>query len=138
MTQLALVFRALADVSRLRIMGVLSYHGICVCDLQTVLGLSQPFISRHLAYLRKVGLVQGQREGARVYYSLARDCRLASAFQSFLPEVLPLSHTFQTDLEKLIECGQSGRLKSSTVCSVSERRDRATGAEPAPLTSKAA
>lgn len=138
MTQLALVFRALADVSRLRIVNILSHRDVCVSELQTVLGFSQPFISRHLAYLRKVELVRGQREGARVCYSLALENPISSAFQSFLGEVLPLSHTFQTDLEKLIECSRSGRLESYAVCPVSEGRDRAPDPEQAPLTSKAA
>jgi ArsR family transcriptional regulator len=138
MTQLALVFRALADVSRLRIVNILSQHCACVCDLQSVLGLPQPFISRHLAYLRKAGLVRDEREGGRVCYSLALEGPLGGALESFLREVLPLSHTFQTDSEKLIDCGRSGRLKSYTVCSVSEGRERAANPEPAPLTSKAA
>jgi len=138
MTQLALVFRALADVNRLRIVNILSHRSVCVSELQTVLELSQPFISRHLAYLRKVGLVRGQREGARVRYSVALESPISSASQSFLREVLSLSRTLQTDVEKLIECGQSGRLKSYTVCSVSEGRERAADPEAAPLTSKAA
>ena len=112
MTQLPLIFRALADPSRLRIVSILSYHGICVCDLQTVLGLSQPFISRHLAYLRKVGLVQGQREGARVCYSLSLDTPFAQVLQCLLREAIRLSPDFQADVKKLIECRASGRLKS--------------------------
>lgn len=138
MTQLPSVLKALADPSRLRIVNILSHKPVCVCDLQSVLGLAQPFISRHLAYLRKVGLVRDQREGARVCYSLAVKDPFTDALRSFLREVLPLSRTFQIDLEKLIECGRSGRLKSSTVCSDFEPRVGRSEAEPAPLTSKAA
>lgn len=115
MTQLARVLRALADPSRLRIVNVLSHRGICVCDLQTVLGLSQPFISRHLACLRKVGVVRNQREGPRVCYSLADDGALAHAVQSLLREILPLSQALQADLERLGEYGRSGRLKSHAI-----------------------
>jgi ArsR family transcriptional regulator len=138
MTQLALVFRALADVSRLRIVNILSHRRVCVSELQTVLGFSQPFISRHLACLRKVGLVRGERQGARVYYSLTFENRISSTLQAFLGEVLMLSPAFQTDLKRLIECGRSGRLKSYTVCPVSEGRDRTPTPMQAPLTSKAA
>src|SRR3990172_11148564 len=53
MTDFAKLFRALADPNRLRILNILSHQAMCVCDLQAVLGLSQPFISRHLAYLRR-------------------------------------------------------------------------------------
>ena len=112
MTQLARVLKALADPSRLRIVNLLSHRGVCVCDLQAVLGLSQPFISRHLAHLRKVGVVRDQREGPRVCYSLADDGPLAHAVQSLLREILPLSQALQADLERLGEYGRSGRLKS--------------------------
>ena len=112
MTQLPLIFRALADPSRLRIVNILSYHGICVCDLQTVLGLSQPFISRHLAYLRKVGLVQGQREGAESVIPSHSTPHLLRSCSLSLREAIRLSPDFQADVNKLIECRASGRLKS--------------------------
>jgi ArsR family transcriptional regulator len=132
MTQLASVLKALADPSRLRIVNVLSHRGVCVCDLQTVLGLSQPFISRHLAYLRKVGVVRDQREGPRVCYSLADDGPLAHAVQSLLRELLPLSQALQADLERLGEYGRSGRLKSyaSWPEVESDARSAETNSEP--------
>jgi len=137
MTQMARCFRALADPNRLRIVNILSYCSICVCDLQSVLGLSQPFISRHLAYLRRVGLVRDQREGPRVCYSLALEGPFAHALQSFLREVLPLSETCQADLEQVAECGRSGRLRSY-VFSESGSQDRGSEAKSGPFTSKAA
>jgi len=112
MEQLASLFKALADPNRLRLVNILSQCSICVSDLQTVLGLSQPFISRHLACLRKVKLVRTRREGPRVCYSLARASLFSYPLQSFLREVLPYSPGLQADLERLAECGNSGRLKS--------------------------
>jgi DNA-binding transcriptional ArsR family regulator len=100
--------------------------------------LSSPFISNHLAYLREVGLVRNQREGSRVYYHMGFENPLAGALHSFLREALALSGTFQTDLERLIECRQSGQLKSSAACSDFGGWERATEAEPPRLTSKAA
>jgi ArsR family transcriptional regulator len=138
MTQLPLTFRALANLSRLRIVNILSYQSLCVSDLQTVLGLPQPFISRHLAYLRKVRLVRNQREGSRVYYYMGFENSLASALHSFLREALALSRTFQTDLERLIGCSRSGQLKSSAACSAFGGWERATEAETPRLTSRAA
>jgi len=138
MTQLASVLKALADPSRLRIVNVLSHRGVCVCDLQTVLGLSQPFISRHLAYLRKVGVVRDQREGPRVCYSVADDGPLAHAVQSLLREILPLSQALQADLEMLGEYGRSGRLKSQASCSEAEMAARSAEADSESLASKAA
>jgi ArsR family transcriptional regulator len=138
MTQLARVLKALADPSRLRIVNVLSHRGVCVCDLQTVLELSQPFISRHLAYLRKVGVVRDQREGPRVCYSLADDGPLAHAVQSLLRELLPLSQALQADLERLGEYGRSGRLKSYAFWSEVEPDARSGEADSESLASKAA
>jgi len=138
MTQLARVLKALADPSRLRIVNVLSHRGVCVCDLQTVLELSQPFISRHLAYLRKVGVVQDQRRGPRVCYSLADDGPLAHAVQSLLRELLPLSQALQADLERLGEYGRSGRLKSYASWPEVESDARSAEADSESLASKAA
>lgn len=112
MTQMVRLFRALADSNRLRIVNILSERSICVCDLQSVLDLSQPFISRHLAYLRRVGLVRDRREGPRVCYSLAPDSPAIQALRAFLREVLPASETFQADLEVLNNLETSGRLRS--------------------------
>ena len=65
------VFRALSDRTRLRILQILSSGERCVCDIVEVLGLSQPKVSRHLAYLRRAGLVVSRREGQWSYYQLA-------------------------------------------------------------------
>ena len=65
------MFKALADRTRLRILGLLSAGEICVCDIHGSLGLPQPTVSRHLAYLRKSGLVEGRKEGLWVHYRLA-------------------------------------------------------------------
>jgi ArsR family transcriptional regulator len=113
MPHLAGVFRALADPNRLRIMNILSQESLCVCDLQFVLHLSQPFISRHLAYLRRAGLVRFEREGARVCYSLVSGDRFDQVLHSFLREAFVLSADFQADLRRLRECQGSGRLKSA-------------------------
>jgi ArsR family transcriptional regulator len=65
------IFKALADRTRLRILGLLSAGEICVCDIHGSLGLPQPTVSRHLAYLRKSGLVAGRKDGLWVHYRLA-------------------------------------------------------------------
>ena len=68
---LAAVFRALADETRLRILALLRDGDVCVCHIQGGLRLPQPTISRHLAYLRKSGLVEARREGVWMHYRLA-------------------------------------------------------------------
>jgi ArsR family transcriptional regulator len=65
------VFKALADPTRIRILGLLASGEICVCHIHESLRLSQPLVSRHLAYLRRSGLVETRKEGLWVYYRLA-------------------------------------------------------------------
>jgi len=65
------LFKALADRTRLRILGLLGGGEICVCHIHESLNLPQPTVSRHLAYLRRAGLVVGRKEGLWVHYRLA-------------------------------------------------------------------
>jgi ArsR family transcriptional regulator len=77
--ELAKGFAALSDPVRLRVLSMLAAadHGeVCVCDFVDPLGKSQPTISHHLKILSEAGLVQGERRGKWVWYSLNRD-RLA-------------------------------------------------------------
>jgi ArsR family transcriptional regulator len=64
-------FKALADATRLRILGLLLTGEVCVCHIHESLKIPQPKASRHLAYLRKAGLVEGRREGLWMHYRLA-------------------------------------------------------------------
>jgi len=65
------MFRAFSDRTRLRILNLLRPGELCVCDLVRVLDVPQPKVSRHLAYLRKAGLVTSRKEGFWAYYELA-------------------------------------------------------------------
>lgn len=65
--------KAFADPVRLRLLNLLlEDREICVCHLREALELPQPTVSRHLAYLRKNGLVSGRKEGLWVHYRLTR------------------------------------------------------------------
>ena len=64
------LFKALADSTRLRILGLLLTGEVCVCDIHQSLKIPQSKTSRHLAYLRKSGLVETRREGLWVHYRL--------------------------------------------------------------------
>ena len=65
-----LMFRAFSDRTRLRILSILQEGETCVGDLVDILGIEQPSASRHLAYLRRAGLVGVRRAGLWCYYSL--------------------------------------------------------------------
>ncbi|HVT87557.1 MAG TPA: metalloregulator ArsR/SmtB family transcription factor [Tepidisphaeraceae bacterium] len=66
-----LIFRAFSDRTRLRILNLLKSGELCVCDLVRGIGSPQPTISRHLAYLRRSGLVLARKQGLWRYYTLA-------------------------------------------------------------------
>jgi ArsR family transcriptional regulator len=70
--QMETLFKACADQTRLRILNLLASEGeVCVCHLVDVLGTNQPKVSRHLAYLKRVGLVADRKDGLWVHYRLA-------------------------------------------------------------------
>jgi ArsR family transcriptional regulator len=65
------VYAALADPTRLRILSLLGDGEICVCHIHASLDVPQPTASRHLAYLRRAGLVEARRDGIWMHYHLA-------------------------------------------------------------------
>jgi ArsR family transcriptional regulator len=65
-----LFFRALADRTRLRILNLLGSDEVCVCFFVEILQTNQPKISRHLAYLRRAGIVDARREGQWIHYKI--------------------------------------------------------------------
>jgi ArsR family transcriptional regulator, arsenate/arsenite/antimonite-responsive transcriptional repressor len=89
LAQMETVLKALADGTRLRILGLLLGGEVCVCDIHDSLKISQPKTSRHLAYLRRAGLVTTRREGLWVHYSLARPAEpLVSTIQQAVMHAL--------------------------------------------------
>jgi ArsR family transcriptional regulator len=81
--QLEDLFKALADRTRLRLINLLGNDEVCVCYLVTILKLSQPKISRHLAYLRRARIVTARREGKWMHYRVVEppDKEAARIFQ---------------------------------------------------------
>ena len=96
------LFRALADDTRLRILALLASGEICVCEIHEALGLPQPTVSRHLAYLRRSGLVATRKDGLWVHYKLAMPTHpaLAGVMRATL-EALSLAPTVTVDRRRL-------------------------------------
>ena len=65
-----LFFRALADRTRLRLLNLIGSDEVCVCFFVEILKTNQPKISRHLAYLRRAGIVSARREGQWMHYRI--------------------------------------------------------------------
>jgi ArsR family transcriptional regulator len=68
---LTTVYAALSDPTRLRMLALMAGGEICVCHIHDSLGVPQPTASRHLAYLRRAGLVETRRDGIWMHYRLA-------------------------------------------------------------------
>lgn len=109
-------FKGLADVSRLRIMNLLLTGELCGCDIQYVLGTSQSNVSRHLAYLKRSGLVVDRRAGFRVYYKMVHpETQEHKGLILFLQTALTEA-IFIADRKKLRKAIKDG------ACSVSEAK----------------
>jgi ArsR family transcriptional regulator, arsenate/arsenite/antimonite-responsive transcriptional repressor len=98
------LFKALADRTRLRILALLAVGEVCVCDLHDSLGEPQPKVSRHLAYLRRAGLVSARKDGLWVHYRRAEleDPVLETVANSAIHAVGHL-RTSERDQKKLSE-----------------------------------
>ena len=65
------VFKALADTTRLRVLGLLNVREMCVCEVMVALDLTQPTASHHLGILENAGLLKKRKEGKWVFYRIA-------------------------------------------------------------------
>lgn len=66
-------FKAFSDKTRLRILSALSFEELCVCDIATLLNMTQSAISHQLRFLKQARLVKSRKSGKTVYYSLCDD-----------------------------------------------------------------
>jgi ArsR family transcriptional regulator len=102
-----LFFRALADRTRLRLLNLLGTDEVCVCFFVEILKTNQPKISRHLAYLRRAGIVGARREGQWIHYRVVEPADTGAA--QVLKDVmswLASDQEMQRDRERLVKvCG---------------------------------
>lgn len=76
---LTLLFAAFADRTRLRLLNLMDGREVCVCYFVEILGQSQPKISRHLAYLRRAGVVAARRQGKWMHYRMVVPSHIGAA-----------------------------------------------------------
>ena len=118
---MASFFQALGDSTRLRILGLLLSGEVCVCDIHESLKIPQPKASRHLAYLRKAGLVETRREGLWIHY------RLANAADPVVQAVADAVRHALTHIDAVKRDGE--RLKTRTGCCVPTPRELEASAQ---------
>ena len=97
-----LLFKALADQTRLRLINLMGDDEVCVCFFVEVLKTNQPKISRHLAYLKRAGVVSARREGKWMHYRIVEpaDPHAAKIFRE-VRTWLENAPAMQTDRERL-------------------------------------
>ena len=104
-------FRALADRTRLRVLNLLGDDEVCVCFLAEILQTNQPSISRHLAYMKRAGIVGARREGKWMHYRVVEPPDVNAA--NFLSEVrawLAQDKAMQRDRKRLVNVCCSSEL----------------------------
>ncbi|HET7711334.1 MAG TPA: metalloregulator ArsR/SmtB family transcription factor [Thermoanaerobaculia bacterium] len=105
------LFQALSDATRLRLINLMAHNELCVCFFVEVLGQPQPTISRHLAYLRKAGLVADRRDGKWIHYRLSPPAAsgVREVFDALLSS-MQSDATMQDDVRKLYTACCSPRM----------------------------
>ena len=99
---LTLLFAALADRTRLRLLNLIAGREVCVCYLVEILRQGQPKISRHLAYLRKAGVVAARRDGKWMHYRIEPlESPAAAAILNAVMESFKSDREMQSDLDRL-------------------------------------
>lgn len=101
---LELFFAALADRTRLRLLNLMRDGEVCVCFFAETFGTNNPKISRHLAYLKRAGLVAGRRDGKWMNYQIVepKNKRAAEIFAGVM-ELLKEDKEMTADQKKLLD-----------------------------------
>lgn len=106
------LFSLLSDETRLRCLVLLQKEGeVCVCEISQIIGSIQPKISRHLALMRKSGLVSDKRRGQWVYYRINQELpEWAKQIIEFSLENLMKEEPYHSDIKRMIS------LKEENIC----------------------
>ncbi len=98
-----MMFKALGELSRIKIVKLLSIKSMYVCELESILEMSQPRISQHLKILRQAEIVDMEKQGQRTVYRLNRNNinTLLFAFNNFLDAPLEELTEFQVFGKKI-------------------------------------
>jgi ArsR family transcriptional regulator, arsenate/arsenite/antimonite-responsive transcriptional repressor len=97
-------FIALSDRNRLRLINLMGEDEVCVCFFVEILKMPQPKVSRHLAYLRRAGIVEARREGKWMHYRIAPPSdKYARRILEVVREWLGRDREMQQDRDRLVK-----------------------------------
>jgi len=96
---LVTICKALSDETRLRIINILFRRTFCVCELQEILEMSEPRVSRHLGILKDAGLVDCEKHGKWYYYSIVNNKENEYLF-NYLKIMFSKNDIYKLDIEK--------------------------------------
>lgn len=109
-----LFFKALADQTRLRLLNLMGNDEVCVCFFVEIMRLNQPKISRHLAYLRKAGIVSARRQGTWMHYRIVEPADADAAMMlKAVRDWLHRDQEMQRDRQRLVKVCCASELPSS-------------------------
>ncbi len=131
MRDLELVLKAAGDPTRTRILKLLERGGLCVCQVQAVLGLAPSTVSKHLAILKNAGLVEDHRDGKWIEYALTDGDRnpFAKPILAMLQGALDRDPAVVADRRRLHEVK---KISLAELCSITPSRAYASSAPPGP------
>lgn len=102
---LSVILKALGDDFRLRILGLLYKKELCVCDIESVLGISQANVSRHLGKLKTAGILTSRKNAQWVYYDISKKFRETHPEFAESLEIEVKKHPeYKNDIKALAAC----------------------------------
>ena len=123
--KLVQIYECLCDVTRLRVLHVLTQGPLCVCHFQKILAAPQVKISKHLAYLRTRGLVKGERSGNWMVYALpAKPAHELTANLACLQDCARENPVFRRDLARLQRLAPKLAASGPGCCTAAGRKTR--------------
>jgi ArsR family transcriptional regulator, arsenate/arsenite/antimonite-responsive transcriptional repressor len=113
------LFKALSEESRLRILSLLLEDEMCVCEIESVLKMTQSNASRHLTALKTCGILDSYKKAQWAYYRISDQfIRENDELWKYLQRRLKELPTYQTDREEYRIC------KGKDLCGCNEKNDR--------------
>lgn len=108
------VFKALGEPTRIRIMRLLAHRPMYVCELEFILGMSQPRISQHLKILKHADIVDDEREGQRSVYSLNKEFidQVFSGFIQFIEKPLDALGDYSEEFKRISSLADNPHVNS--------------------------